>query len=226
MLRNRTAKILIFIILSSCKNEELILPHPNEKHFIGRDCIDTAIIPQTNVPNSHDLYKYKIRNSNYYGKAIKSVPTQGYVEWNSNVCVDKFRKNYSLVFMNYADTTNWIQYTKYAYAREIIVCDINLFDTSKQFIYSDHLFNRDSTLKRGAYFKNASDGDVSDASWEIDTNYVNYIKVICNDTIKKVIEGEFEFHFRLTEQSSFFPQVKYYEQAFFKCGHYKAKYEN
>ncbi len=226
MFRNKIAFVIIIISFASCKKEELILPKSNEKYNVSKDCIDTTLIPPTNVPNSHDLIKYKIRNSNDYCDAVKTVPTQGYIEWKSNICVDKFRNKYSLAFMNYADTTNWMQYTKYAFVREIIVCEINLFDTSKQLIYSDHLFNRDSTLKRGAYFKNASDGDVSDASWEIDTNYINYVKVTCLDTIKKIVEGQFDFHFRLTDQSSMFPHVKYSEQAFFKCGHYKVKYEN
>ena len=226
MFRNKIAIIFLIISFASCNKEELILSNFDKKYNVSKDCIDTTLIPPSNIPNSQDLTRYIIRNSNDYCYAIKSVPTQGFIEWNSNICVDKFRNKYSLAFMNYADTTNWMQYTKYANVREIIVCDINLYDTSKQLIYSDHLFNRDSTLKRGAYFKNSSDGDVSDASWEIDTNYINYVKVTCIDTLKKILEGEFEFHFRLTEQSSMFPLVKYSEQAFFKCGNYRVKYEN
>lgn len=62
MFRNKIAIIFLIISFASCNKEELILSNFDKKYNVSKDCIDTTLIPPSNIPNSQDLTRYIIRN--------------------------------------------------------------------------------------------------------------------------------------------------------------------
>ena len=54
MFRNKIAIIFLIISFASCNKEELILSNFDKKYNVSKDCIDTTLIPPSNIPNSQD----------------------------------------------------------------------------------------------------------------------------------------------------------------------------
>ncbi len=211
---------LVFVItLISCDKENF---NNNNRIPIDYNCIDTTSIPKINIENSFDLINYLIRPDSFIATSYKIVESQGFISWQANSCVEFYKGKYGITFLNYADTVNWKLYTKYGYVREIIGFGLDLKKTGIQPIYNSDLYKNDTSRFTGGYIKNASDGDVGDAAWEIDTNHLSTVEITCIDWNSKIIIGKFNLYFTLTHQS-IFPNVKYSQKAHFSCGEFKAK---
>lgn len=214
---------ITLLFLSSCHNEETmivkpIIPLPNAP---DPNCVDTAIIPKVNVANSPDLIRYLYHHNSFICSAVKSVPTQGYIDWIGNAYIENHKGKYGIGFYNYIDTSLSDRKFRYAWSREIFGCGIVLDQLGKQYVTTDGIAAMDSTMRSGFYLKATADGDVIDASWNVNQMMQNYIEVTCINWDARIIEGRFELHYTLTEPSQI-PGVKYADNASFRCGNFRA----
>lgn len=201
-----------------CKNEEYTISPEDIKEI---QCVDSSLIPNVNVEKSFDLIKYLVRKSKAICSAYKVVPSQGAINWNANITVYKTKNNkYALEFANYIDTPNFQNIPSFVYAREIIGFDLGPIDTFYHILTSSYEKKLDSNKLEVAYFKLFADGDVSDASWEEDPLKESNYKLTSIDTVSCVVEGIFNFYFKLEHQSSD-SRIKYSPLAQFVCGEFK-----
>ncbi|MEP7196009.1 MAG: hypothetical protein ABI851_05775 [Saprospiraceae bacterium] len=185
------------------------------------NCIDSSIIPAQNVMNSADLKRYLVRPDTFGANAIKIVPFQGYINWEGNIEVNHRSNIYTILFSNYSDTTNWQNSDNWAFRRENIIIEFDIEKSGRQKSYDEEANYKDSTLLRSIYFKVTADGDVSDANWQLDLNFESYIEITKIDKLKSSMEGNFNLYYKLQKQSTI-PNIKYSNNAQFKCGYFKS----
>jgi hypothetical protein len=75
-------------------------------------------------------------------------------------------------------------------------------------------------LSSASYIRYLDDGDVFDAEWILDTNCSSYVEITQLDLECREVRGNFELHFILKEQSSFF---QYSERVNFLNGKFEAR---
>lgn len=211
--------ILIFIIvglmtLSACKKE---CP---EKAMSVESCdTNTLVLLDSTAPS---LRKYVIRydTSALYGyaTAIKSVPGKGEVRWVANNKIENVNNQYYLFMPNYGDTT-WRHLEYWAYLREDIGIKFNPFILGRQQVRNEQAYLADSTLNYSAYYKHHD--DFTEAYWKISGRGENYISVNRINHENKIIEGEFDLNFILTNQNSVYGP--YSDEIRFRWGKFKAK---
>jgi hypothetical protein len=174
--------------------------------------------------NSADLKRYVTRNDStaIYGtaQAIKSVPDVGEIAWVANNSILKLTEDdYFLHMQNHADTS-WVGLEFWAYMREDILTRFDPFYIGEQKVYNRSTYQQDSTVNYSRYVTNLD--DFRDAGWQLDESRDNFITVTFLDHADEIVEGEFDFHFSMIEQSTL-PGVIYSENVRFRCGRFKAK---
>ena len=220
-------KLLFTILLVSYLSCEKDCPK------IMEPCIDYSLIPEKNIEKSWDLEKYLIRDdSSYYvgndtcfATAIKLVPTQGFIDWKSNIIMAYWKGIYYIRMTNYVDTSFWREFVWWDALREDLFIEIKNIKLGKKKIFSISDYNNDTTLNYVNYHKLGDGGDIADAAWELDLAENNNFEITKVDTIKNIVEGNFHFYFNLTVQSRLPPSwgIKYSDKAQFRCGNFKTK---
>lgn len=119
--------------------------------------------------------------------ATKQVPGLGAIAWTANSFAQVVDNKFGIAFLTYQDTINWE-------VRETLVFSFIPIDTGK--------FNvgNEGPSAMGNYFRAIADGDLIDASWDLDTSKSNYIEITSLDTTNRIVTGKFDTHFILTKQ--------------------------
>ena len=226
--KNKNIRNLLFVILLCSQ-----LSCEKECALKMESCIDYNLIPEENIANSWDLQKYLIKtNSTYltgkdtcFASAIKLVPTQGFIDWRSNIVMAKMKEIYYINLTNYVDTSFWINFDPWDALREYLFIEIKNLQIGKIQIYNFSMYKLDTTLNYVSYRKMGDGGDVFDAKWELDIKENNNLEITSIDTIKHIVEGNFHFYFNLIEQSRLPPSwgIKYSDKVQFRCGKFKTK---
>jgi hypothetical protein len=140
--------------------------------------------------------------------ATKQVPGLGSIIWTANSFAQVIDNKFGIAFITYQDTINWE-------LRETLGFSFIPINTGK--------FNvgnvGDSAM--GGYFRSIADGDLIDASWDLDTNKGNYIEITSLDTINRIVTGKFDTHFILTKQGVL---DKHSEEINFTNGSFSVRY--
>jgi hypothetical protein len=140
--------------------------------------------------------------------ATKHVPGLGTITWTANSFVQVIDNKFAIAFLTYQDTIYWE-------LRETLGFSFIPIDTGKF-----NIGNVDN-LAKGSYFRSIADGDLIDASWDLDTNKDNYIEITSLDTINRIVTGRFNTHFILTKQGIL---DKHSEEINFTEGSFSVKY--
>ena len=152
--------------------------------------------------------------------AIKQVDKQGEIEWFGNNSVERLPSNeHYLLIGNYIDTS-WIGLEYWAYQRENIGIKFDPYTLGRQVVLDESAYTKNNTVNYARYIRWID--DYLDASWDIDLTEDSYINVVKIDQGTKIVEGEFNLHFKLKEQSSL-PGVLYSDKIRFRCGKFKSK---
>lgn len=139
------------------------------------------------------------RPDSFYYTCLKYVPSLGKgISIKGNAWYHRYNDNFSLVLDNYSDTTNWKNEIWWAYHNE----QMGMY-------YCDLAARRISVGDRNVIFEDCDKGIGSLSKWshdsplaryDIDTSKVSWVEVTSIDTIKKIVEGKFEFHFVITSE--------------------------
>jgi len=196
-------------------------------------CIDYNLIPKINIEKSWDLEKYLLRedstyfvgNDTCFVSSTKLVPTQGYIDWKSNISMYETKDGYTIRISNYIDTSFWRDLVWWDGQREIIFILIKELKIGKMDLLNYENYKMDTTISFIEYYKMADGGDIADAVWKLDLKENNNFEISKIDTLKKVVEGNFQFYFNLSVQSRLPPSwgIKYSDKAQFRCGKFKTK---
>ena len=178
-------------------------------------------------PNSRDLFKFILRPDTFSDyknlnvNAVKSVPSQGEIEWVGNNVIVKYPSSGEcyLKIANYVDTT-WRDLEFWAYRREVIGIKFDPYSYQKQKIYDESAYLLDNSKNYSRYDLWAD--DVHDAEWYLDTSEDNWIQVTKLDKNTKIAEGEFLLHFRIKTKITGTGET-YSDKVNFRCGRFKAK---
>ncbi len=156
-----------------------------------------------------DLIPLYFSPDSFICTATKEVPGLGSIHWTANILGAIREGKLSITFITYEDSVN-------VYARERLS-----FRNIPLAIGSNRLKN-DTYLPFSSYSRWLSDGDVVNASWELDTEMDNILEVIQLDTISRIVTGKFNVHFKITTQGSF--GFVHSERINFKNGSFNTKY--
>ena len=156
-----------------------------------------------------DLIPLYFLSDSFLCTATKEVPGLGSINWTANILGVIRNGKLSVTFITYQDSVN-------VDARERLS-----FGNIPVALGSNNLGN-DTYLPFSSYSRWLSDGDVLNASWDIDNKMDNTLEVTQLDTICKVVTGKFDVHFKMITQGSF--GFVHSERINFKNGSFIAKY--
>ena len=153
--------------------------------------------------------------SNYLCTATKEVPGLGSVDWTANTLAFIKDNKINLHLQTYQDTIDKFQREHLGFN------NVEIIANKKIEIYDVDNFQKNTDLPFGAYGRLLADGDVADGFWTIDMSKTNYIRMTKIDLDKRIVEGEFDVHFRMKTQST--NGTLYSERINFKSGKFVAE---
>ncbi len=184
---------LIFLFFVKCQSYELKDIISNNSKISSVDSFESiyACNDIATIKSQVDLKILSYINSCYLCTSIKSVPGFGSINWTSNCETFKQDSFLKIEFRTYEK--DLFQY----YDREKItilnvpkrVGKFNLYNTFKN--------SNNGQVPWSNYFRLLADGDLVDASWEIDTLCMNYLNIQQINLEDKYITGEFEVHYKI-----------------------------
>jgi hypothetical protein len=191
--------IKLFILLGcfavfcqNCKKEETLKNDP----VYFKSLVDLE--PLTFLPDS------------FLCTATKEVPGLGVISWVANCSAIMKNNKFSIGFITYEDSVD-------LYVRERLT--ISNIPALKGLYQSKPL---DSSSVFSSYSRWLSDGDVLNASWEINAEKNNYIDITKLDKENRIVGGKFDIHFIMTVQGSF--GYLHSEEINFKSGTFTARF--
>lgn len=149
-----------------------------------------AISDTCGITKPIDLVPYANLNDGYPANSVKIIPCLGSINWTGNA---RYRINtpnvlFELALRTYSDTSN-------IFIREEIFCTLRYPIIGKHLISSlEETISYSSEL--GFYSISSGDGDETEALWDLDNSYCNYVLVEDYDPILKILSGTFELHFK------------------------------
>jgi hypothetical protein len=141
--------------------------------------------------------------------ATKEVPGLGSVNWTANILAVLRKGKLSLTFITYQDSIN-------IHARE------RLSFSNIPLATGSNVIGNDLSLPFSTYGRSLADGDVLNASWEVDPDLDNTLEVTQLDTMLRLVSGNFNLHFKMTTQGSF--GFVHSERINFSSGYFTTKY--
>ncbi|MEY3240524.1 MAG: hypothetical protein RIR11_1962 [Bacteroidota bacterium] len=141
--------------------------------------------------------------------ATKEVPGLGSVNWTANILAVLRKGKLSLTFITYQDSINIHARERLSFRNIPISTGFNVVGNNLSLLF-------------GTYDRWLADGDVLNASWEVDTALDNTLEVTQLDTVSRLVSGNFNIHFKMTTQGSF--GFVHSEQINFSSGYFSAKY--
>ena len=140
--------------------------------------------------------------------ASKQVSGLGSITWTANSFAQVGNNKFEIAFITYQDTINWE-------LRETLGFSYIPISVGK------FTLGNESPSAKSSYFRSIGDGDLIDASWDLDTNKNNYLEITSLDTINRIVTGRFDTHFIITTQGIF---DKHSEKINFKEGSFSVGY--
>lgn len=153
--------------------------------------------------------------SDYLCTATKVVPGLGSVNWTANAYASMKDEKISIAFITFQDTLN-------KELREVFrLNNVEISNNKKIRVYEDEYYQKNNNAAFGTYSRRLDDGDVADGFWTVDNSKCNYVKFTKIDLGNRILEGEFDVHFKMKTQST--NGTLYSERINFKNGKFSAE---
>jgi hypothetical protein len=214
---------LLLVALSGCKKEETN-EEGNSNHLLIIEDIDIAesiltVCDDTSAfKSSLDLVPFSyIRNCNT-ATAVKEVPGLGEIDWVGNSQGFLYNNHLYIRIVTYKFIDGY-----FLPREDATFSNIPLQEGMHQ-LFNTFQWQQNQNLAYGGYGRLLADGDVSDGFWRADTLCSNYIEITRLDLESKEVEGRFEMHLKMADQSS--NGFLYSDRIVFKNGKFKASILN
>jgi hypothetical protein len=215
---------LLLVALSACTKEDTN-ESASSSNLLNLDDTDIAesiltVCDDTSAFKSNlDLVPFTyLRNCNS-ATAVKEVPGLGEINWVGNSRGSLNNNNrLSINFAAYKFISGY-----FLRRESVSFSNIPLQEGMHQ-IFNTFQWQQNQDLAYGGYGRSLADGDVSDGYWRADTICNNYIEITRLDLESKEVEGRFEIHLKMADQST--NGFLYSDRIVFKNGKFKASIYN
>lgn len=139
------------------------------------------------------------RPDSFYYTCFKCVPSLDrcvYIKGNARYNI--YDNNLGLVLDNYADTTNWTNEAWWSFLNEQMgmgYCQLEL----GRIIIGDKSVSLEE-CEQGIGTLGKYSHDIPIASYDIDTSEISWVEITSIDSVNRIVEGKFEFHFLLKQE--------------------------
>lgn len=157
-----------------------------------------------------DLETLYFHPDSFLCSATKEIPGFGSMSWTANCAAGKKEDKFGIGFITYESEAN-------LYARERLTIGNIPAHTGLYELEPIEL-----GLVGGSFSRWVADGDVLNASWNIDQEQNNTIEIIEINEEARIIRGKFDVHFIMTQQGSF--GLVHSEKINFKNGSFVVRY--
>jgi hypothetical protein len=215
---------LLLVASSRCTKEEANEESSSNNFFITEDtaiaesmltvCDDTSAFK-----SSLDLVPLTyLRNCNT-ATAVKEVPGLGEIDWVGNS--RGFLSNDNSLHIR-AMAYKFI--SGYFLERESATFSNIPLQEGMHEVFHYFQWQQNQSLAHGSYARSLAGGDVLDGFWHMDTLCNNYIEITRLDLESREVEGRFEMHLKMADQST--NGFLYSDRIVFKNGKFKASILN